>query len=148
MAPRRRWGSMGDLLSMQERMNKLLDDSITGISSRERASSGSEPPVDICEKEDSFMLEADLPGVSLQEVEVEVKDGSLHIKGSRAPQEDAPSEIFLRQERSSGDFHRVFALPVEIEQEKVSAKLKNGVLTVVVPKKEVAKSRQITVDIQ
>jgi HSP20 family protein len=102
--------------------------------------------VDIYEKEDSFVLEADIPGVPLQGVEVEVKDDALHIKGSTLPEERGPSDLFLVQERPSGVFHRVFSLPVDAEHDKVRAKLKNGVLRVIVPKKEAAKRKQITVD--
>lgn len=147
MAPIRPLGLMGDLLSMRERMNKLLEETALGLTGRQRPASGWEPPVDIYEKEDAFMLEIELPGVPLRNVEVEVKDGSLHIKGSKSSEEPA-SGLFLRQERPSGEFHRIFSLPAGVEQEKVGARLKDGVLTVTVPKKETTRPQQITVDVQ
>ncbi len=151
MAPAKRWGFMGDPFSMQDRMSKMLGEALAGWRGRQSsADSGWEPPVDIYDKEDSFILEVDLPGVALEDVEVEVKDGTLHIKGKKShkQEQERTTDLFIMQERPSGEFYRVFSLPGDIEQEKVGAKLKNGVLTVVIPKKETGRAKQITVDVQ
>jgi HSP20 family protein len=151
MAPVKRWGFMVDPFSMQDRMSKILGEALAGWRGRQStADSVCEPPVDIYEKEDSFILKADLPGVALEDIEVEVKDETLHIKGRKSHKEgqEPATGLFIMQERNFGEFYRVFSLPGDIEQEKVGAKLKNGVLTVVIPKKEAGRAKQITVDVQ
>jgi HSP20 family protein len=147
MAPIRRAGLVEDLLSFHEKINKLLEESGTDSSGNLGMGGRWAPPVDIFEKDEFFLLMVDLPGVGLENVEVEVKDGSLHIKGGRSLEDDSDSTVVLKQERSSGVFHRAFTLPLNADQENVKANFKDGILTVTVPKKQNAGPQQITVDL-
>jgi HSP20 family protein len=105
------------------------------------------PEVDIEEREDAFLLRADLPGVSEKEIEVKVEDGVLHLSGRREEtQEETKSGRTLR-ERRTGAFKRSFRLGPTVDAERISASYKNGVLTLVLPKREETKPRAIRVEV-
>jgi len=104
------------------------------------------PPVDILETENELLLKMDIPEISLREVEIKLENDTLTIKGER--KFDQPSgKGYHRIERSYGTFARSFTLPNTVDTEKVRADYKLGVLTVTLPKKEVAKPRTIRVEI-
>ena len=102
------------------------------------------PPVNVWEDDRTVYAEAELPGLKLDEIEVLVADNQLTIKGERTLVEKE-GESLHRRERSYGRFERVLELPVEIDANKVDATLHDGVLTVTLPKSEVAKARKIDV---
>lgn len=105
------------------------------------------PSVDIAETENELTLKADVPGVKLEDINIEVENGTLSISGSRTYQSDESKGGYHRQERSYGAFHRAFVLPETVDIDQVSASLDNGVLSVVLPKKELAKPRTIKVGV-
>ncbi|MFH1131398.1 MAG: Hsp20/alpha crystallin family protein [Pseudomonadota bacterium] len=109
---------------------------------------GLTPAVDIEEKEDSFVLKADLPGVEEKEIEVKVHDGTLLLTGKREESKEEEKEGMSYRERSYGSFCRQFRLGAKIDSEKIGAEYKNGVLTVVLPKKEDAKPREIPISVK
>ncbi len=100
------------------------------------------PPVDIFETENALVVVADLPGVSKDEVDIRVEDGILTIKGKAGYQ---PKADILREEFTLHDYYRKFQLSDEVDQDKISAESKNGVLTITLPKAEKSKPRQIKV---
>lgn len=104
------------------------------------------PPIDIRETDVAFVCTADLPGLTKKDIEITVEDGVLSISGERTLEnEDNEDSQMRRIERSYGAFRRSFTLPRGIDQEKVEAKFKDGVLTLTLPKAEAAKPRKITV---
>ncbi|MBI5866663.1 MAG: Hsp20/alpha crystallin family protein [Planctomycetes bacterium] len=103
-----------------------------------------QPLLNIWEEGDSLVAEAELPGVKLDDIEVTVLGNELTIRGSRGSCACEKGAVH-RSERNTGAFSRTVALPVEINAERVEAALKDGVLTVVMPKAETAKTRKITV---
>lgn len=102
------------------------------------------PPVDIFETKEALFIVADMPGVSNENVEIDLKDNQLTITGKVKSyyQED---ETSLYTEYGIGDYVRQFSLSSDINQEKISADMKNGVLKLVLPKAEKARARKITV---
>jgi HSP20 family protein len=100
------------------------------------------PPVDIFENEESLIVVADLPGVDKDGVEISVEDSILTIKG-KAKYNQPPT--VLRQEFTLQNYYRQFQLSDEVDQGKISAESKNGVLTITMPKAEKAKPKQIKV---
>lgn len=102
------------------------------------------PPVNLWEEGDRLMVEAEVPGLSMQDLEIFVVGDELTIKGTRKPAGNTEATCH-RCERGVGEFARVMTLPMPVDAEKVEAFLKNGILTVVLPKAEVAKPRKITV---
>ena len=102
------------------------------------------PPVDIYETENGLTVVTDLPGVAKDGVEIKVEDNVLTIKGKTAY---TPPENAIRREFNLVDFYRQFQLNDEVDQEKISAESKNGVLTITLPKAEKSKPRQINVKV-
>jgi HSP20 family protein len=105
------------------------------------------PAVDVKENEHELVLTADVPGLKFEDIDVRLENGTLTLKGERKFESSDQKNGWHRLERSYGAFHRVFELPDTIEAEGVKADYKNGVLTVVLPKKEIAKPKQIKVQV-
>ena len=103
------------------------------------------PSVDIIEDEKEWLVKADLPEVKRDDVKVTVENGVLTITGERKFEKEEKNKKYHRVERSYGSFARSFALPENVEAEKVSAAYKDGLLTVTVAKSEKAQPKQIEV---
>ncbi len=103
------------------------------------------PAVDIKENENELILKADVPEVDMKDVDIKVENGTLTIRGERKVDSEKKEGSWHRLERSYGRFERAFALPETVDFEAVKADYKNGVLTITLPKKEIAKPRQIKV---
>jgi HSP20 family protein len=103
------------------------------------------PPLNLWEDENNFYVEAELPGMTLDKLEIFVLEGNqLTIQGERQPAADAKG-TWHRQERGFGKFRRAVQLPSDVEADKVEARLEQGVLRVTLPKHEWARPRRITV---
>jgi HSP20 family protein len=105
------------------------------------------PAVDILETENDLILKMDVPEVELKDVDIRLENHTLTVKGERKFESLADSKAYHRIERSYGSFARTFTLPDTVDTEKVRADYKNGVLSITLPKKEVAKPRTIHVEI-
>lgn len=105
------------------------------------------PPVDIHETENELVLKADVPELEMKDIDVRLENGTLTIRGERKFEDKKNGGGWHRVERGYGSFERAFAIPDTVNPEGVKADYKNGVLTVTMPKKEMAKPRQIKVDI-
>ncbi|HET6464597.1 MAG TPA: Hsp20/alpha crystallin family protein [Nitrospiria bacterium] len=145
-----RWDPFRDLLSLQERMNKLFEDSLVRSTSQlGDASEGAwTPVVDILEKDDAIILKAELPGVRLEDVDLQIKDDVLILKGERKFEKETKKENYHRIERSYGTFSRSFTLPGIVDQSGISAKLKDGILEVKLPKARSMESKPIPIEIK
>jgi HSP20 family protein len=142
-----RWSPFGDLMSLRDEMNRLFNEFTAGGGGEGgtwRAGSWS-PAVDIYETDDALILKAELPGFSKEEVNIEIKDNTLMLTGSRKREAEVKEENYHRMERSFGGFQRSFLLPATIDQEKVTAAYKDGVLELRLPKAESAKPRRIAI---
>ena len=125
---------------------RLFQDSISRLFS-EPASRPWSPAVDIFETENELVLKADVPDVDAKNVAIQIENGTLTLKGERKFEQEKNGKGFHRIERSYGAFVRAFSLPETVDAEKVKADYKNGVLTVTIAKKEVAKPRTINVEV-
>ena len=106
------------------------------------------PPVDILETEHELILKADVPDVKFEDIDVKMENGTLTLRGERKFESSGKREgSWHRVERSYGVFERVFTLPDTVDPEGVKAEYKNGVLTVTLPKKEIAKPRQVKIEV-
>ena len=106
------------------------------------------PAVDIAEKDDHFLIEADIPGVDPEDIEVSVENGFLTVKGERESESKEDKNGYTRVERSHGSFYRRFSLPDTANCENVTAKSNKGVLQIKVGKSEATKPQKITVDVK
>ena len=103
------------------------------------------PAVDIRESKEAYVLTADVPGLSADELDISVKDGVLTVKGERRLEARSDNERFSRTERVHGLFHRRFALPDSADPDRITATGRNGVLQIVIPKKPETTPRKIQV---
>ncbi len=125
---------------------RVFQDSLSRLLS-EPAARPWAPPVDIAETENELVVKADLPDVDPKNVAIQLENGTLTLKGERKFEEQNNNRGYHRLERSYGSFVRAFSLPDSVDGEKVKADYKNGVLTITLPKKEVAKPKKIQVEI-
>lgn len=119
---------------------------MSGDESTQSATADWVPSVDIKEEENRFVVMADVPGVQPSDIEITMDNGVLTIRGERHTESTEEREGYKRVERARGTFYRRFALPDTADVEKVSAKGRDGVLEVVIPKQERAQPRRVTVD--
>lgn len=101
------------------------------------------PPLNLSNDEDTIYVRAEVPGVSIDDVELTLTDKTLVLKGERTP----PQGKYFRQERPGGVFHRVINISVLVDRDKVTANMRDGVLTVTLPKSEEVKPRTISIDV-
>ena len=131
----RRFDPLRDLLSLQERMNRLFEDSLaSGRLVPGLAPSAFTPLADVYETADGFVVQIDLPGVDPAEVGVTVDGDRLVVRGERRPTEKTRPESFHRMERSFGTFSRAFALPAPVDPNRVTAHYRDGLLRIDIPK--------------
>ena len=127
---------------------RVFEDAVTRWMSEPRAARPWSPAVDVIETENELVLKADLPDVDLKDIDVRVENQTLTLKGDRKFDSEQKSGGYHRIERNYGTFMRRFTLPTSVENDKVSADYKNGVLTVTLPKKEAAKPKQVKVEVK
>jgi HSP20 family protein len=89
-----------------------------------------------------------LPGLSREDIEIQIRDNALSLKGERRFAKDAQQENYLRIERAYGAFQRSFTLPATIQQDKIRAVFRDGVLELTLPKAEEAKSKKIAIEVR
>jgi HSP20 family protein len=137
-----------ELRSMQEQMNRLLDLAWNREPGEELREGVWQPPVDIFEDAESLIIKAELPGIDQKDIDVRIEDSTLTLRGERKHDQEVRKENYHRIERYYGSFQRSFSLPATIDQEKVKATCDKGVLTIVLPKKEETKPKQISVEVK
>lgn len=149
-----RWDPFRDVMTLQDRMNRLFDQALSKtridrVDDEEGLNTSTwVPAVDIFETADSVVVKAELPGVSRENIDIQVRDNTLTLKGERKFEREIQDENYLRIERSYGAFHRAFSLPTVIRQDKVKAALRDGVLEVTLPKAEEAKPKQVKIEVK
>jgi HSP20 family protein len=142
-----RWTPMGHLRSFQEEMNRMFNEFFRGGTGGEQGwlAGAWTPPVDIYETDDALILTAELPGVSKDEVSIEVHNNTLTLRGERKHKAEITEDRYHRAERAYGTFQRSFLLPAMVDQEKVQASYHDGVLELRLPKSEAAKPKRIAI---
>lgn len=144
-----KWDPLRDLLSIQDRMNRLFEQTL----SRSRvvegiAASTWAPAVDIYETPERIVLKAELPGLTRDDIEIQMRGTTLILRGERRFAKDVEQENYLRIERAYGTFQRSFTLPATIQQDKIRAVFRDGVLELTLPKAEEAKPKKIAIEVR
>ena len=144
-----RWEPFRDLLSLQDRMNRMFDESYRGRSASDDWALGGSwaPAVDIYEHEGNIVLTAELPGVDPKDVDIRVENNVLTLRGERKWSDEVQRESYHRVERAYGSFARSFTLPNVVDTEKIKADFEDGMLKLVLPKREEAKPKQISINV-
>ncbi len=141
-----KWEPFRDLIAMQDRMTRLFDDTLSRLWKTEMAQGVWSPSVDIVERANEIVLKMDIPEMDQNEIDIKVEEGTLIIQGERKFVKEAAEENYLQLERPYGTFRRSFTVSRVIDQEKIKASYKDGVLMIVLPKKEKIYPRQISVE--
>ena len=142
-----RFSPLSDVVSLREAMDRLFEDSFIRPSTWSGMAAGQlAVPVDLWETKDAYHLTADLPGFTADNIEINATSDTVTLGGELKQTNDVATEGWIRNERRSGKFTRIFTLPVQIDPNKVEAKFANGVLELVVPKAENTKPRAIKIN--
>lgn len=132
-----------ELEHMRRQMDRIFGELNRGAV--EKSISGVFPAINLTENTDNYYVRTELPGVQSKDLDIQATVNSLAISGERKIPEVEANAKFHRREREAGKFSRMIGLPDNINPDAVEAALENGILTVVIPKKEAAKPRQITI---
>lgn len=143
------------IVSFQDEMNKLFNDFFgeASLPSWWRGSDNGSafslsPALDVSENDKEFKITAEIPGMDIKDVQINIADGYVTIKGEKKQEQKEEREGYFRQERSYGSFQRVVALPDNANFDKADASMKSGVLTIAVPKKAGAQSKERKLEIK
>jgi len=137
----RRWDPFAMFNEFESEMDRMLGGRFPfmqplfrGVSRAGRSDQGWAPSADIYEKDGNLVVKAELPGVDRNDVSVTVENGDLVVQGERHSDEEVKEEDYYRMERFTGTFYRRFALPEGVDEDRISAEYKDGVLEVRIPK--------------
>ena len=129
-----RWDPIKDLISIQERVNKIFEDTFEDKNTSNRGEWT--PPVDIYETQDELVIIAEIPGMNEEDVDLQISDNVLSLKGVKKLPVDKEKDNFHRLERPYGKFNRSFALPNTLDINSIKASLKDGLLKITFKKKQ------------
>ncbi len=140
--------AVSDVAVLQNRLNSIFQDFARPEGGQESLMSGNfVPAVDVYEDEHKLVLKLEVPGVKQEDLDIQVENQTLTVRGQRKFDAEEKEENFHRIERRFGSFVRSFTLPMTIDTGSVTAKYENGVLAVQLAKKEAAKPKQVKIEI-
>lgn len=146
----RAWQPLSEISELQNEM-----DSFFGTSLMSWPSFGSDlfekewgPSIDLYDSKDTVLIKADLPGLKKDEINVSIENETLFISGEKKREKTENEHNFIREERSYGKFSRAVSLPASVDAKNIKASYKDGVLELVIPKKEEDKPKQIQIDVK
>ena len=147
-----RWGwknQVEPINELQRELNQLFDASLGSLFRKAQLSGETvwSPAVDVYDNKDSFIIKADLPGMTQKDINVSLQDGILTITGQKKHETEVKEDNYYRLERAYGTFQRQLSLPTNVDATNIKATYKDGVLQLSLPKKEESKPKQISVDI-
>jgi HSP20 family protein len=154
MATIMRYDPFDELNRIQRDMTRLIDDNFRGITRSADSNGGSShqlsartwaPAVDVRDEGDSVVIHAELPGIKQEDIDIELTGDTLTLRGERKFEDTEKSKNYVRIERSYGSFQRTFNLGVPVQNDKVAASYKDGILTITLPKSEAVQPKKISV---
>jgi len=145
LAPSQRGSAPAELNRLRREIDRLFEDPFSFLAPSTSFFEGWTPAVDIREDNDRYVVKAELPGMKTEDIDVSIDDNTLTISGERKQEEEKKEGDTYRSERYFGRFQRSVTLPARVDANNIEATYKDGVLTVIVPKTEEAKPKQIEV---
>ena len=144
-----RWEPVRELSSLQNEMNRVFNTFFDAPATPGNGGGARRwvPSMDLVETEDHFVLRADLPGMSEDDINIEFEDGTLTVSGERKAEHETKNEGYYRVERATGVFSRSLTLPEGVDADAVEASFDKGVLEVLIPKPEQRKPRRVAISV-
>jgi HSP20 family protein len=133
------------LRNLQREVDSLFDRFFDRSGDDQGTSAVWSPRTDLVEKDDAFHLRLDVPGMSKDDISINLQNGALTVSGERTSERTEEGEEYVRVERAFGTFHRTFRLPDAVDRDNIEAVYEDGVLTINVPKTEESTRRQIEI---
>jgi HSP20 family protein len=140
-----RWDPLREMMTLREAMDRLFQESVVRPTGSFLAGARGATPVDIAERDNSFVVQAAMPGIAPEEIQVTVKGNTLTIRGEHKDEEERSDQNWLVRERRGQSFYRSVTLPTAVNADKAEAKYENGVLTLTLPKADEALPKQIRI---
>ena len=140
------WNPFRELARLEQEINKLFNEFIPAQRTENIAVAPIIPKVDVYETEDKVIVEAEVPGVKKEDIDIKIKDNNVVIRGEVKREEEKHDKNFFRTERFYGKFERVIPLFVEVKPEETKAKIENGILRLEIPKATAEKEISIKVE--
>jgi HSP20 family protein len=141
-----RYDPLDRIFNLREDFDDIVKDFFAGFSNI-NASRGVYPLLDIKEDKSKYTIDIEIPGIEKKDLKISVKKDNLIIQGEKKEERKKEEESYLRVERSYGNFTRSVKLPTEINQSKITAKYNNGVVRIILPKKEKDNAKEVQVKI-
>jgi len=141
----RRPSPFGELMTLRQAMDRLFDDDYRPFRWTSGAFDGPALPLDVTTSDDALTIEAALPGIKPEDVDITVENGTVRISGKTADERTAEEGSYVLQEIRRGNFSRTVTLPTGLEPDKATASFENGILRLQIPKAEQVKPRQIKI---
>lgn len=147
-----KWGPLKELEEMRRDMDRLFEEFLSPARRKRSWTPKTEtgvvvPNIDMYDRGTEIVIRAELPGVAKEDLDLSITKEALVIKGEVRREEEAGDETVYLSERSFGAFARTIPLPVEVESERAKASFKNGILELVIPKKEESKPKEIKIEV-
>ena len=139
-----RYSPVRELMTMNDRLNRIFDEAFGGQNGALEHGQWA-PAVDLREEENEFILQADMPGMKKEDIDINVENSVLTIQGERRFEAEDRRESYHRVERAYGRFVRSFTLPTRVKADAITASYKDGILEVVIPKAEESKPKKIAI---
>lgn len=136
-----------DIWDLKDDIDRVFFGYGRGDKGKERPLSSWSPAVDVAEDKEHFKFHVELPGVKKEDVKISLNDGVLSVRGERSFKDEEKKKNYHRIERSYGMFERSFTLPNTVMADKIEANMKDGVLEIMVPKREEAKPKEIEIKV-
>ena len=144
-----RWQPFSDLLGMYDRVNRQVEQEYFCEGAKSGLGKAAwSPMTDILETKETYVVKMELPGFAKSDVKVEFSKDTLTVRGERKQEEEIKKEDIHRLERSYGVFRRSFTLPKKIDEKRIDANLKDGLLVLSIPKAEEAEQKTIPISVQ
>jgi HSP20 family protein len=142
------WKPFNTMFPWSHRVNRFFDDDfLSNWFDLEKADSSWCPSTDIYESKKEYVFKVELPGIKKEDIKIEVKDDILTIKGERKEEKEVKKDDYHKIESYSGSFSRSFHIPKGIDEKKIKAELKDGILELKVPKSEEKKVKQVPISV-
>jgi HSP20 family protein len=139
------WDPFHEMLSLRDAMSSLLQESFVRPSGMPAEGVTAMLPLDLSEKENEYIVKASLPGIRPEDVQISAHGDTLTIRGEMKAEQEKQDERYHLRERRYGQFQRTVRLPTPINPDKAQAQFENGVLTLILPKAEESKPKQIKI---